>query len=134
ASSFTRFQGGLARIDELLQSSERYGVDVCRALRQGGLEAAGDLASALITAAVRRRRLESRSLHDAFEQALTIVYRILFLLFAEGRALVPLWSPVYRDSYSLQALCTAALNGPSAVCLWEALRASSRLAHAGCCA
>ena len=29
--------------------------------------------------------------HGSFEQALTIVYRMLFLLFAEARALVPLW-------------------------------------------
>ena len=41
---------------------------------------------------------------DAFEQALTIVYRMLFLLFAEARGLVPLWHPVYRDSYSVDAL------------------------------
>ena len=29
---------------------------------------------------------------------------MLFLLFAEARALVPLWHPVYRESYSLEAL------------------------------
>ena len=32
------------------------------------------------------------------------VYRIVFLLFAEARALVPVWHPVYRESYSVESL------------------------------
>ena len=35
-----------------------------------------------------------------YEQALTAVYRILFLCFAEARGLVPTWHPVYRDGYT----------------------------------
>ena len=31
-----------------------------------------------------------------YEQALTAVYRILFLCFAEARGLVPTWHPVYQ--------------------------------------
>ena len=79
-------------------------------------------------APVRRRT----SLDDAFEQALTIVYRILFLLFAEARHLVPVWHPVYRESYSLDALRAAAETDRASPGLWDALRAVSRLAHAGC--
>jgi hypothetical protein len=71
-------------------------------------------------------------LEDGFEQALTIVYRMLFLLFAEARALVPLWHPVYRDGYSLEALRDAAERSNRAPGLWDALRAIARLAHAGC--
>jgi hypothetical protein len=69
---------------------------------------------------------------QAFEQALTIVYRMLFLLFAEARGLVPLWHPVYRESYSLEALREAAEEAHRATGLWDALRAIGRLAHAGC--
>ncbi len=72
------------------------------------------------------------SVPDSFEQALTIVYRMLFLLFAEARALVPLWHPIYRDSYSLEALRDAAEQLPRTPGLWDALRAIARLAHAGC--
>ena len=44
-------------------------------------------------------------LEAALADALTIVYRILFLLFAEARgARADLWHPVYRDSYSIGAL------------------------------
>src|SRR5262249_49968320 len=66
------------------------------------------------------------------EQALTIVYRVLFLLFAEARALVPLWHPVYRASYSIESLRDTAERSPHAPGLWDALRAIGRLAHAGC--
>ena len=72
------------------------------------------------------------SVPDSFEQALTIVYRMLFLLFAEARALVPLWHPIYRESYSLEGLRDAAERSPHAAGLWDALRAIARLAHAGC--
>src|SRR6185437_14729037 len=71
-------------------------------------------------------------LDDAFEQALTIVYCIVFLLFAEARALVPMWHPVYRQSYSLDALRAAVEHPNGAAGLWDALRAIARLAHAGC--
>jgi N-6 DNA Methylase len=65
------------------------------------------------------------------DQALTIVYRILFLLFAEARGLVPMWHPTYRDGYAIGGLTDRALAGRSRG-LWSALQAASRLAHAGC--
>ena len=79
-----------------------------------------------------KNRERRRHLDDAFEQALTIVYRIVFLLFAEARALVPVWHPVYRDSYSLDTLRAAIERPHGALGLWDALRAIARLAHAGC--
>ncbi len=77
-------------------------------------------------------RRPAAALDGALEQALTIVYRILFLLFAEARGLVPLWHPIYRESYSLDGLRAAAEHVGSAPGLWDGLRAISRLAHAGC--
>src|SRR5207245_4115685 len=116
----------------LIVESERHSASVCRSLREGVLEA-----SKLLLQALAARRVPA--VDGAFDQALTIVYRLLFLLFAEARALVPVWHPVYRESYSLEALRAAvegphgALPGP-ALGLWDALRAIARLAHAGCSA
>ncbi len=107
------------------RESERYAAGVCRSLRHGVLQASSDVVNALA-------RLASGPVHHSFEQALTIVYRILFLLFAEARGLVPLWHPVYRESYSIEALREAAERHPPVPGLWDALRASCRLAHAGC--
>jgi hypothetical protein len=64
-------------------------------------------------------------------QALTMIYRLLFLLFAEARVLVPVWHPVYRDSYSIGGLHALVERGEGRG-LWEAVQAVSRLAHEGC--
>ena len=128
-----------ASLHAIVAASDRHAATVCRSLREGVLSASRDVIVAL---AVRGRRPmvlahasrsgDATALHDSFEQALTIVYRILFLLFAEARALVPLWHPVYRDSYSIDALRDLAERSPRAAGLWDALRAIARLAHAGC--
>lgn len=70
-----------------------------------------------------------------FQEALTLVFRLLFLLFAEARGLVPMWHPLFRASYSLSALC-AALHSPQVAPtprgLWPAIQAIGKLAHVGC--
>src|SRR5205823_5100512 len=101
---------------------------VCRSLKDGVLAASTDVLGALAL----RRGASEKIIGDSFEQALTIVYRLLFLLFAEARGLVPLWHPVYRESYSIEALRTVAEGSRPPVGLWDALRAIARLAHAGC--
>jgi hypothetical protein len=68
---------------------------------------------------------------DVVSQGLTLLYRVLFLLFAEARALVPVWHPLYRDSYTIGTLHRQAEHQTPRG-LWEALQAISRLAHAGC--
>jgi len=129
--SFAAFSFVLVRfpsaLDSLVQESDRHGAGVCRSLKDGVLSASADV----LTALVRPARPRRSALSDSFEQALTIVYRILFLLFAESRRLVPLWHPVYRDSYSIEALGALAERADSRG-LWDALRAIARLAHAGC--
>ncbi|MBP1634897.1 MAG: type restriction m6 adenine methyltransferase, Alw26I/Eco31I/Esp3I family [Acidobacteria bacterium] len=99
----------------------------------------GDAASfAIFWALLRREAFDSRrgdtsaGLAPLHEQALTIVYRALFLLFAESRGLVPTWHPIYRRSYSMEAARAIAESSGPARGLWEALQAMWRLAHAGC--
>lgn len=123
------------RLHSIVDASERHASGVCRSLRDGVLAASADILGALIGRAVRKPANDagiSGSLPDGFEQALTIVYRLLFLLFAEARGLVPLWHPVYRESYSIDAVRAAAERPHGAPGLWDALRAIARLAHAGC--
>ena len=110
----------------LAARSRAASLDVCGALRSGVLTASG-----LVTGALAGRRRDP-PIDAAFEQALTIVYRVLFLLFAEARGLVPLWHPVYRTSYSIESLRKIAERRPVTPGLWDGLRAITRLAHAGC--
>lgn len=67
----------------------------------------------------------------AFDEALTIVYRVLFLLFVESRRLVPDDAPIYREAYSVSQFCRTAARG-DATGLWDALAAATRLSRMGC--
>jgi hypothetical protein len=121
-------QGSTAGLTALVRESDAHGVAVCRSLKDGVLSASGDVLSALIG---HQRRATDAELYTALEQSLTIVYRVLFLLFAESRGLMPLWHAIYRDGYAIETLVSIAMRGHSQG-LWDALRATARLAHAGC--
>ncbi|MEX2270764.1 MAG: N-6 DNA methylase [Vicinamibacterales bacterium] len=68
-----------------------------------------------------------------FDTGIAVLFRMLFVLFAEARSLVPVWHRVYRDHYSLAGL--AARQRPhDARGVWAALEAGRRLLGAGCAA
>lgn len=115
----------------LIAASDAHASRVCRSLSDGVLAALPQLAGALA------RRHDRSSPRASFDQALTLIYRILFLLFAEARAMVPVWNDVYREAYTIDSLTSRALGvdrRPAGYGLWESLQAISRLAHAGCAA
>jgi len=120
----------LAALDGLLRDSERHRAAVGRSLQTGVEEALARLVNGFARGAARRPVVLDAALGDA----LTIVYRILFLLFAEARGLVPQWHPVYRDSYTIESLRPVAEGQASPAGLWQALQAIARLAHRGCTA
>jgi hypothetical protein len=82
-----------------------------------------DLQAGVVQALAAIRPVLSSRAHkstDEFSEALTIVYRVLFLLFAESRALVT-------------SLCRDALSGnPEAPSTWDGLAAVTRLSRLGC--
>ena len=109
-----------------VDGSDAYGRRVCRALREGVGDALGTFTAAVADAPGRRADLQA-----CYADALTAVYRTLFLLFAEARQLVPMWHPVYRRGYSIDALRTRLAESRSPRGTWAALQAIARLAHAG---
>ena len=113
-------------------ASDAHGVRVCAALRVGVHHAIEHLLIALLNRRRGRRARNTPPMDVLYEQALTAVYRILFLCFAEARGLVPAWHPVYRDAYTIESLRTAAERAAAPHGLWEAFQAISRLAHQGC--
>lgn len=115
-------------LDRAVDESARHGTEICSGLANGVLDALGTLFGALVH---RRNRAASDALLD---QSLTVLYRILFLLFAEARGLVPVWHPVYRDRYTIDAIVSTLLTGRRYRGVWHAVHAISRLAHAGCAA
>jgi hypothetical protein len=119
---------GLAPFQEIVDASDRHASTVCRSLRDGVLAASTDMLRALIG----RRTVLQTSMADSLEQAVTVVYRLLFLFFAEARGLLPIWHPIYRESYSMESIREAAEHPGGAIGLWDTIRAVARLAHAGC--
>jgi N-6 DNA Methylase/Eco57I restriction-modification methylase len=119
---------GTSFLAELAAASDALRGEVSDALQRGVRQAL-----AMLAAALRATRSGHRTTTSALVlQALTILYRILFLLFAEARSLVPTWHPVYRDSYSVEALRRLAERDAPSPGLWETLQAMWRLAHEGC--
>ncbi|MBI2829140.1 MAG: N-6 DNA methylase [Acidobacteria bacterium] len=115
-------------LDRATVLSVRHGVSVCKALGDGVLDALGFLLTALSSARPEQAPFV------LFEQSLTVLYRVLFLLFAEARGLVPMWHPVYRERYSIEAIVATLITGRRYRGVWHAVLAISRLAHAGCSA
>ena len=115
---------GEGSLRAISRQSDAHAARVCNSLGDGVLHALPTLASALADGS---RQQPAATL----DQALTVVYRVLFLLFAEARGMVPMWHELYRDAYSLDTLARVATGG-RARGVWLALQAVSRLAHAGC--
>ena len=115
-------------LDRSVALSARHGMAVCNALADGVLDA---LELLLRTLGAQHRRATTQVLLD---QALTVVYRILFLLFAEARGLVPMWHPVYCDRYTIDSIVSTLLTGTRVRGVWSAVNAISRLAYNGCVA
>lgn len=66
-----------------------------------------------------------------FDAAIAVLFRLLFVLFAEARSLVPIWHRVYREHYSLASLAARhAMDDPRG--MWAALEAGRRLLGSGC--
>jgi hypothetical protein len=102
-----------------------------RARRGRGVRGrAGPAEDAVSRAAAGGRAHQTRDV-AAFDEALTLIYRVLFLLFAESRQLVPADSHVYRDAYAVSRFCVAAADG-QVDGLWDAMAATSRLSRLGC--
>ncbi len=127
--ALTADAAGRTALDTLVVASDRHDAGVRESLREGVRDALVELMRGWMT---RGRARTGVALAACFEDALTVVYRILFLLFAEARALVPVWHPVYRRHYTIDALRRSCERPGVARGLWETLQAISRLAHAGC--
>ena len=120
-------------IDQIIKSSSRHGQAVGDSLRSGVVQALEQLLSGLLNARLRHRRApREEELAAGFEESLTIVYRVLFLMFAEARALVPIWHPIYRENYTIESLRDEIEKTKVIPGVWEALQAIARLAHRGC--
>jgi len=123
------FGNSLTALDRAVTLSEQHRAAVRSSLQTGVHDAVTSLLRAFAAAQRRQRRA---SLDSLFDESLVVIYRILFLLFAEARGLVPKWHPIYRDSYTIESLREATERLARPPGLWESIQAIARLAHRGC--
>ena len=114
-------------LEQAATDSDRHRAAVGESLQVGVEQALVHLVNGFAS----RRRSRSH-LEWGLANALTVVFRILFLLFAEARGLVPQWHPIYRNSYTIESLRPRIERSPRPPGVWHALQAISRLAHRGC--
>ncbi len=115
----------LPALDALVARARRFQDRVRDDLQQGVLQALTAFGDVLPAAGDRRP--------PPLDEALTIVYRILFLLFAEAHDLVPTGHPIFRNAYAVSTLCREAVTGGATTRgVWEGLAAVTRLSRTGC--
>ena len=135
ADVFRSAPGSTPLMLDIIRSSAKHGQAVSKSLRVGVIASVQHLLGGLNTSgpSTALRTGPSRpELSSLFDESLTVVYRVLFLMFAESRNLVPNWHPIYRDSYTVESLRERAERPGKVPGLWEALQAIARLAHKGC--
>ena len=108
-----------APIETLVDRADRFQDRVRADLQHGVIQALAALGPA-----VAQRE-------NTFDETLTIVYRILFLLFAESRDLVPSHHPIYAGAYTVRLLCREAIAAQPATGAWDSLAAITRLSRQG---
>ncbi|MBW1794343.1 MAG: N-6 DNA methylase [Deltaproteobacteria bacterium] len=114
---------GHTRLDRVLSESERHGKEIGDQLKQnvfGALEELGDgflhylQSNPKELKAFGRDKAPSLSmdeflsseilLNDVYSESLSLMYRLLFLFYAESRNLLPMEDEMYRETYSLESI------------------------------
>ncbi|MCV7278848.1 hypothetical protein H7J88_04205 [Mycolicibacterium flavescens] len=120
-------------LESLYSRAVSAGVAAGRRLQPQVRSAIGSLANGVIDANPELRgQLETNPDlgRELYRELLTVLYRILFLLFAEQRGMLKGADALYRESYSLTRLRSIAVDGlaePRRMDLWEGLKTTFRL-------
>ena len=123
ASIVERDTQGHTRLERALRESERHGRQISDELKKNVFSALEELGEGFLAYmqsqpdeldAWRARRAPSLSakeflasqelLTDIYQESLSLMYRLLFLFYAESRDLLPMDEALYRDSYSLESI------------------------------
>ena len=111
----------------LLRESMDYARDIGNTLKSQVYEALRHLAQGFLDYAPNALAPTEKTRKEVYDSSLILLYRLLFVLYAESRGLLPVReSAAYRDSYSLYALkqdAAAALDShtsllPTTATLW----------------
>ncbi len=135
------FEPGDFGVAEMLKESADYARGVSNKLKLQVFEALRHLAQGFLDYPANQLTPDDETLKSTYDNALILLYRLLFILYAEARELLPVrGNPSYRDAYSLYALThqiaenlrhgnlllpTSALNWPRLLQLFEIINKGS---------
>ncbi|MDR7548778.1 MAG: N-6 DNA methylase [Armatimonadota bacterium] len=144
ARNFTPGPNGELPIQAIERESREHAEKVSEDLKRAVFQAAETLVQAIIADRIAHgggphrdpAAMSPGALEIYRDAALTCLYRILFILYAEARDERLLGHALYRDSYSLDGLVRDLLNNrtvpsPNRFGLWERLRALFAIHHSG---
>jgi len=99
------FDPGPLSLDALLRESTDYARNVGEGLKAQVYEALRHLAQGFLDYGPNGLSVDPANLKTIYDHSLIVLYRLLFVFYAEARDLLPLRdSAQYRDSYSLRAM------------------------------
>ena len=125
------FESGTLCLTELLRASVEYAHGVGNTLKSQVYDALRHLAQGFLDYPGNGLTTTPETLKDAYDNALILLYRLIFILYAEARELLPVReSELYRDTYSLLAIKRAVARDlgmgkrllPTSARLWPQLR------------
>jgi hypothetical protein len=134
------FEPGALGVAAILQTSADYARRVGDSLKEQVYEALRHVAQGLLDYPANHLRPDEETLERIYRNALIVLYRLLFILYAEARDLLPLREHAgYRESYSLDSLKKTIQQHleaqrvllPTTATLWPQLRTLFTLIHEG---
>lgn len=99
------FEPGPLSLDALLKESAAYARGVGESLKSQVYDALKELAQGFLDYPGNGLQADPATLKQIYDHSLIVLYRLLFILYAEARELLPLReSAAYRDEYSLDVI------------------------------
>ncbi|MCL4499817.1 MAG: N-6 DNA methylase, partial [Chloroflexi bacterium] len=125
------FEDGPLSVAEILRESADYAQSVGNSLKVQVYDALRHIAQGFLDYAPNRFQHDSDTLKAIYDNSLIILYRLLFILYAEARELLPVReNRQYHDTYSLHAIKESVARDlslgrtllPESAVLWPRLR------------
>ena len=136
ASRFLPDQDGISPLEQFYKESVAAGVKVGEDLRQNVKKAIEALGNGFLTPELTKKMIEDEEFCKAYyAELLRVIYRLLFLLFAEQRAMLPTKESLYIEEYSITRLRQMAEERHGKddhQDLWEGLKVTFHMLKKGC--
>jgi type I restriction-modification system DNA methylase subunit len=122
-SFIARDSRGATRLDRVVSESERHGRAISDELKENVFKALEELGDGFLqylrsnhgelrewrdekkfSGSIEKFLASDELLQDIYHESLSLMYRLLFLFYAEGRNLLPMEDELYRETYSLESI------------------------------